>query len=85
VRRDMESVGATPHLWLRAISGTTNYRKPQAPYVFTAEESADFTERVSTTRTPMGFSATLTKHIGEKRLVGLKSHDHHVLISNTFY
>jgi hypothetical protein len=30
----------------------------------------------------MGFSATLTKHVGEKRLAGLKNHDHHVLIQH---
>jgi hypothetical protein len=82
VRRDMQEVGATPHLWLRPIPGTNNFIKPKAPYVFTPIENTDFINRVSSTRVPTGFSSTLTKHVGEKRLAGLKSHDHHVLLQH---
>lgn len=76
----MEEVGVTPHLWLRSILGSSNFLKPKAPYVFTENEKEDFMKRVSSTRTPTGFSSTLTKHVGEKTLSGLKSHDHHVLL-----
>lgn len=79
-RRDMEECGATPHLWLRRLPGCSNYLKPRAPYVFTNAEKDDFQKRVSSTQTPTGFSATLTKHVGEKSLGGLKSHDHHILV-----
>lgn len=79
-RRDMEEAGATPHLWLQSIPGSSNFRKPKAPYVLSENEKEDFVKRVSSTRTPTGFSSTLTKHVGEKSLAGLKSHDHHMLL-----
>lgn len=69
-RRDMEECGATPNLWLQRIPGSTNFLKPRAPFVFTDAEREDFHKRVYSTKTPTGFSATLTKHVGEKRLVG---------------
>jgi hypothetical protein len=80
VRTDMEAVGASPHVWLHRIPGSSNFIKPKAPYVFTRAENTEFVNRIATTRTPTGFSATLSKHVGEKRLAGLKSHDHHVLL-----
>jgi hypothetical protein len=80
VRRDMQEVGATPHLWLRSIPGSSNFIKPKAPYIFTALENSDFLQRVASTKTPIGFSSTLSKHMGEKRLASTKSHDHHVLL-----
>lgn len=79
-RRDMEEARATPHLWLQQIPGSSNFLKPKAPYVFTDGVKADFLKRVSSTKTPTRFSSTLTKHLGEKDLAGLKSHDHHVLL-----
>ena len=80
VQHDMQEVGAIPHLWLRPILGTNNFIKPKAPYVFTPTENTDFINWVSSTRVPTGFSSTLIKHVGEKQLAGLKSHDHHVLL-----
>lgn len=78
-RRDMEQAGKMHHLHLR-LGPSGNYIKPKAPYTFSESEKSDFLSRVSGTRVPSGFSSTLTKHIGEKRLMGLKSHDHHILI-----
>lgn len=78
-RQDMEEVGRMEHLHLRPQPGG-NYLKPKAPYVFSNEERNTFLRLVSTTKVPSGYSATLTKHIEQNRLAGLKSHDHHVLI-----
>ena len=78
-RRDMEQAGVMHHLHLR-LGPSGNYMKPKAPYTFSESEKSDFLSRVSSTRVPSGFSSTLTKHIGEKRLLGLKSHDHHILL-----
>ena len=78
-RRDMEQAAVMPELHLvRGRSG--NYMKPKAPYVFTDTEKARFLQIVSSTKVPSGYSNTLIKHIGEKRLQGLKSHDHHILL-----
>ena len=78
-RRDMEQAGKMRSLHL-VLGPSGNYVKPKAPYTFSEREKSDFMARVSTTQVPSGFSATLTKHIGEKKLMGLKSHDHHILI-----
>ena len=78
-RRDMAQAGKMPSLHL-VQSASGNYIKPKAPYTLSESEKTDFLTRVSSTQVPSGYSSTLTKHIGEKRLMGLKSHDHHILI-----
>lgn len=77
--KDMEEVGATPHLWLQRIPGSVNFLKPRAPYVFSEAERVHFLKSVASTGIPIGFSSTLIKHIREKTLTGLKSHDDHVI------
>lgn len=79
LRRDMEDIGLIPHLSLHNIPGSTKFIKPKVPYVFTATKNTNFITRVANTRTSIWFSTTLSKPVGEKRLTGLKSHDHHVL------
>ena len=79
MRRDMAQADKMHHLHL--IPGNSgNVIKPKAPYVFSETEKSSFLSLVSSTKVPSGFSATLTKHIGEKKLSGLKSHDHHILL-----
>ena len=78
-RIDMAEAGRMRNLHLRlGASGT--YIKPKAPYVFSESEKNKFVSLVSSTKVPSGYSSTLTKHVGERRLQGLKSHDHHVLL-----
>ena len=78
-RRDMMQAGRMHHLHL--VRGELeNYIKPRAPYVFSETEKQQFIQLVSSTKVPTGYSSTLAKHVGEKRLNGLKSHNHHVLI-----
>ena len=78
-RRDMEQAGKMPHLHL-VIRQSGNVLKLRAPYVFTEAEKTRCLNLVSSTKVPSGYSSTLTKDIGEKRLQGLKSHDYHVLL-----
>ena len=78
-RRDMAQAGKMPSLHL-VLGPSGNYVKPRAPFVFTELEKIDFLNRVSTTPVPSGYSSTLTRHFGERKLMGLKSHDHHILI-----
>jgi hypothetical protein len=37
---------------------------------------------VSGTHTPTGYSATLQRHVGGDRMLGLKSHNHHILLQD---
>jgi hypothetical protein len=76
----MEAVDKLPHLHLRPQAGSVDFIQPPAPYIFSAEEKDKFLALVSRTRVPTGYSSTLIKHAGEKRLLRLKSHDHHCLI-----
>ena len=84
MRRDMEEVthytAVNPRKLLGLRETNAGFVKPRAPYVFTDTEKESFLSLVSHTKVPSGFSSTLIKHIGEKKLSGMKSHDHHVLI-----
>jgi hypothetical protein len=80
VRRDMEAVGKFLHLHLQEVLGSNDYFQPRAPYVLTEREKLELLALISRTRVPSGYSSTLIKHAGEKRLAGLKSHNHHCLI-----
>jgi hypothetical protein len=82
VRRNMEHVHKFPHLWLRRESNSKNYLQPRAPYVFSASEERNSMALVSATRTPTGYSTTLQRHVGGDRMMGLKSHDHHILLQD---
>ena len=78
-RLDMAQSGKMSALHLR-VGNAGTYIKPKAPYVFTESERNSFVSLVSSTKVPSGYSSTLTKHVGERRLQGLKSHDHHILL-----
>ena len=84
LRRDMEEEvhhgenNPRRELWLQE-SGT-GYIKPKAPFVFSESEKVNFMDVISRTKVPSGYSSTLIKHVGEKKLSGMKSHDHHVLL-----
>lgn len=60
--------------------GLGYFLKPRVGYVFSSGEVVTFLSTVSSTKVPTGFSSTLIKHVGEKKLAGVKSHDHHVLV-----
>ena len=55
-------------LWLSREAGCNSYRKPHAAYVFTDNEQVKFMKQVSATRTPTGYSATLTKHVRDDKM-----------------
>ena len=78
-QRVMEQADVMHHIHLRQ-GQSRNYIKPKAPYVFTESEKRVFLNLVSSKKVPSGYMSTFTKHIGEKRLNGNKSHDHHILI-----
>jgi hypothetical protein len=44
------------------------------------EECIPFQAALSSIKIPTGYSSSMTKHLGEKKLSGLKSHDHHVIL-----
>lgn len=84
MRRDLEEVvhqsATNPRRALWLIETASHLIKPKAPYVFNDSERASFLNLVSHKKLPSEYSSTLIKHLGEKKLSGLKSHDHHVLL-----
>jgi hypothetical protein len=80
VRRDLEEVGTMEQLWLRRTEDLDTYIMPHAPYVLKEEERAVFLHLFSTIRTPIGHSATVSRHVSQGKLSGLKSHDYHILM-----
>ena len=94
VQRDMEEIGqptnidADQHPWLhhspemhlRPIGGTGRFIKPQAPYALSSQAQGRFINLLSLMKTPTCYAGQLQKHIGQKRLSGLESHDFHVLV-----
>ena len=79
-RRDMESMGVRPELWLRPRGNGQPFFKPNAPYVLTDLEKKMFIAECAAIRTPTGYGSALGKHLNKARFVGLKSHDYHCLL-----
>jgi hypothetical protein len=79
-RKDMEEVRKTPGLHIRYLTSRNSYVKQAVPYVLTNSERISFLNMVSSTRVPSRYNSLLVKHIGEKKMASLKSHDYHTLI-----
>lgn len=82
VRKDMQQANIRQRLDLQPRGRRGNFFMPHAPYSLRPTESAKFLRTVSSVKTPTGYSSGLMRRVGEKKLQGLKSHDHHVLIQD---
>lgn len=81
VRKDMELAGVNPTLHMQRVGGRNVYLKPHAPYSLKPSELPKFLSTLSNIKTPTGYmSSSLSGNVGEKKLQGLKSHDHHVIL-----
>lgn len=77
----MQEIRTMRHLQLQRQGTTSTFLKPHAPYSLRPAEGTVFRQTVSSIRTPSGYiSSGLSKHFGQKKFQGLKSHDHHVLL-----
>ena len=82
VRKDMEQVNIKKGLHLQQRGGRGNFVKPDAPYSLRQGESIKFLQTIGAVLTPTGYSSNMGRRVGHKKLQGLKSHDHHVLIQD---
>lgn len=82
VRKDMQSISIRERLHLQPRGRRGNYLKPHAPYSLRPEESKQFLRTIGSIQTPTGYSSGMSRRVGEKRLQGLKTHDHHVLLQD---
>jgi hypothetical protein len=81
VRRDMEVCGIREHLWLKQDPQRPGkIFKHVAPYVLRPEELQTFMNRLASLKVPTDYCGSLGKHIMDKKLGLMKSHDWHVLM-----
>jgi hypothetical protein len=70
-----------PHLWLkRDPHNSGKIFKPVAPYVLMLEELKTFMSKLGSLKVPSDYCGTLGKHIMDRKLGLMKSHDWHVLM-----
>ena len=82
VRKDLEDVGIRHDLHLRARASRGDYLKPQALYSLRPSETAIFLRRVGSIKVPSMYSSSMLRHLTDRKLHGLKSHDHHIIIQD---
>ncbi len=81
VHRDLEEKNIRAHLWLKPHLQRANVLlKYQAPYVCTDPEWNTFLSRLSHLRVPSYYAGAFKKHIKDKKLGSMKTHDFHVMM-----
>jgi hypothetical protein len=80
---DMQAKGTREHLWLRPVGNNSNRLfMPDASYVLSRNDWNRFLENLRNLKTPSGYVSNLYKRILDGKLLGLKSHDHHILMQH---
>jgi rubrerythrin len=78
-RIDLENMGIRQDLWL--TKKKNKVYQPHASYSFKPVDRAKFCEFIKGVRLPDGFGSNFKNKVDSKHnLVGLKSHDHHILM-----
>jgi hypothetical protein len=81
VWHDVEVCGIRKHLWLKwDPQRPSKIFKLVAPYVLRPEELQTFMNRLASLKVPTNCCGSLGKHIMDKKLRLMKSHDWHVLM-----
>jgi hypothetical protein len=81
VRHDMEVYGIQKHLWLKQDPHRSGkIFKPIASYVLLLEELKIFLSILKSLKVPSKYCGSIGKHIMEKKLRSMKSHDWHMLM-----
>jgi hypothetical protein len=81
VRHDIQSEGIRQHLWLRQHPNNQHkILKPHAPYVLTTNELDIFLLKIGSLKLPTNYGPSLAKHVANKKLNSMKSHDYQMLM-----
>ncbi|KAL5538476.1 hypothetical protein UlMin_035499 [Ulmus minor] len=80
VRRDLQNLGIRYELHL--YEDGNRLMKPAAEYTFSEANRRNFCRFVRSVKFPDGFASNLSKNVAQNdsRIVGLKSHDYHVIM-----
>ncbi|KAL3538400.1 hypothetical protein ACH5RR_001766 [Cinchona calisaya] len=77
-REDLRDMGIRLELHLQVDCGRTI--KPSALYVMSSNERKGFCEFLRSIKFPDGYAANISKCVKEGKIMGLKTHDYHVLL-----
>ncbi|KAK1407509.1 hypothetical protein QVD17_39125 [Tagetes erecta] len=79
-RKDLQNMGIRSDLWLKTINNKVY--QPQASYSFKPQERERFCQFIKGVRLPDGFGSNFRNKVisNYSNLIGLKSHDHHILM-----
>ncbi|XP_057514743.1 uncharacterized protein LOC130796406 [Actinidia eriantha] len=80
-RKDLEDKGIRKELWLTQHPNGS-YVKPRASFSLTIEEKEAFFKFLKSVKYPDGYAENISRsvHSTNGRLIGLKSHDYHIVI-----
>jgi hypothetical protein len=77
----MEVEGICQHLWLTWYPhNQQKILKSQAPYVLTRDELNTFLSQLGSLKVPTNYGASLAKHMVDKKLGSMNTHDYHLLM-----
>lgn len=83
VRLDLRRRNIRRHLWMRGVPGQDHRAFiPEAPWVLTKEQRGIFLDTLKNMKLPSHYSSFLHGKISSGKLMGLKSHDYHVLLQD---
>ncbi|XP_071687964.1 uncharacterized protein [Rutidosis leptorrhynchoides] len=80
-REVLEMWGIRKELWLKPL-GNGKSKKPHPKYSFKPDDRSQFCQFIKKVKLPDGFGSNFKHkvHEDENKLVGLKSHDHHIMM-----
>ncbi len=77
----MQAEGIQQHLWLRQHPNNQHkILKLHASYVLIIDELNTFLLRMGSMKVPTNYGVSLAKHVVDKKLNSMKSHDYHMLM-----
>ena len=82
-RESIEQLGVKPHLWLERCPNW-DHVMPVAPYTLSLEEKDRFLKVLHNLKVPDGYGSNLSRcvNLKKRKLMGLKSHDNHVIMQD---
>lgn len=79
----MQSKGIRQHLWLiQHLNNQHKILKLHALYVFTLDKLNIFLARMGSLKLPIDYGTSSVKHVVDKKLNSMKSHDYHMLMQH---
>jgi len=85
VRWEHGSWRCSPTFWLTWYPhNQQKILKPQAPYVLTGDELNTFWSRLGSLKVSTNYGASLAKHMANKKLGSMNTHDYHLLMQQLF-